>query len=315
MGRSDISGSNTDKIKQLIADIQSGDQQALARGITMLENELPGYEELLYGLKNDGAQKLIGITGPPGAGKSTLVNGLLSYWTSLGKKVAVLAVDPSSPFHHGAVLGDRIRMNEFYTNPNVYIRSLATRGALGGLNAKILEITDLVRNAPFDYVLVETVGVGQSEVEIAGLADCTVVTMVPGAGDGIQMLKAGLMEIADIFVVNKADNEAADALYQKLRVLVHEQARDGVEVPVHKTIATEKSGILELSALIDNFLTTANSHSEHKLRLLTDKSWQLLEAIRMKGLSKSELEENLRNSVRDKSFNLYMFLQNFANRP
>lgn len=157
-----------DKIKQLWRQIRNGDQKALARAITLVENELPGYDDLLLQLPETEKTNVIGITGPPGAGKSTLVNALLHHWLNENKKIAVIAVDPSSPFNYGALLGDRIRMNEFYTNPNVFIRSLASRGTLGGLNSKIIEITDVVKNAGYDLVLVETVGVGQSEIDIAG---------------------------------------------------------------------------------------------------------------------------------------------------
>src|SRR5690606_12306870 len=147
----------------------------------------------------------IGITGPPGAGKSTLVNAITGHLVNEGKKIAILAVDPTSPFNFGSLLGDRIRMAQQFNNPNVYIRSLATRGALGGISAKTIEIVDLMKSADFDLILVETVGVGQSEVEIAGLADKTVVVLVPESGDEIQHIKSGLMEVAQGFVVNKAD--------------------------------------------------------------------------------------------------------------
>src|SRR6185503_16089060 len=151
------------------------------------------YESLLQALPSS-STKIIGVTGPPGAGKSTLVDGVVGALVAKGKKVGVLCVDPSSPFNLGAVLGDRIRMNEWYVHPNVFIRSLATRGSLGGLHPKIIEITELMKAASFDYVMVETVGVGQSEVEIAGLADITIVVVVPEAGDEVQTMKAGLME-------------------------------------------------------------------------------------------------------------------------
>lgn len=297
-----------DNITQLLSDIQTGDFKALARGITLVENELDGYESLLLQLKHTSFRKVLGITGPPGAGKSTLVNALLQYWIAKGKKIAVIAVDPSSPFNYGALLGDRIRMSEFYTNPNVYIRSLATRGALGGLHSKIIEITDIVKYAPFDLVLVETVGVGQSEVEIAGLADCTIVTLVPEAGDEIQTLKAGIMEIADIFVVNKADRESADALYNNLRILAHNKATDDNEIPVIKTIATNKTGIEELANAIDTFIGKLHLASEKHILLLADKCWQIIQATRMKDISKKELITLLTKKITDTDFNLYSFI-------
>ena len=155
---------------ELLSSLQQGDIRALARCISLVENEYPGYEELLRELPAS-SKKIIGITGPPGAGKSTLVDGLIGHLTKNGAKVAVLCVDPSSAFNLGAVLGDRIRMSDWYTDPNVFIRSLATRGSMGGLHPKIIEIADLVKASPFDHIIIETVGVGQSEIEIAGLAD------------------------------------------------------------------------------------------------------------------------------------------------
>lgn len=272
-----------------------------------MENSLDGYDELLQQLSNKTKGKVIGVTGPPGAGKSTLVNALITHWAATGKKIAVIAVDPSSPFNYGALLGDRIRMNDFYNNPNVYIRSLATRGALGGLSSKIIEITDVVKQAPFDIILIETVGVGQSEVEIAGLADCTIVTLVPEAGDEVQTLKAGIMEIADIFVINKADRDAADALYASLQITLHQKAKDEPETPVIKTIAVEGKGITELTEAIDSFFNQLHSHTEHKLHLLTEKCWQLLQAERMKDFSKKEVKDEIERNSNDSGFNLYSF--------
>ncbi|MES1222987.1 MAG: GTP-binding protein, partial [Bacteroidota bacterium] len=166
--------------EEQLDEIKNGNSKTLARCISLIENEAPGFEDLLMSLPTS-STAIIGITGPPGAGKSTLVDALIGSLVNKGKRVAVLCVDPSSPFNLGALLGDRIRMSEWYNDPNVFIRSLATRGSLGGLHPRIIEITDLLKAASFDYIIIETVGVGQSEIEIAGLADVTVVVVVPEA--------------------------------------------------------------------------------------------------------------------------------------
>lgn len=289
---------------------RAGDFRALARAITIVENELPGYTDLLYSLPSSKEAKIIGITGPPGAGKSTLVNAIIHHWLTEGKKIAVLAVDPSSPFNYGALLGDRVRMVQLYTNPNVYIRSLASRGALGGLSAKMIEITDVARQGLFDYILVETVGVGQSEVEIAGLADCTVVTLVPEAGDTVQTLKAGIMEIADVFVVNKADRESADTLYRNLRTLTHERSTLDWETQVVKTVATLQTGIQELADAINKFLQQPAASFAKKNHLLTEKAWQLMQTARMAGYDKKNLHEQISTAQQQPDFNLYRFVRN-----
>lgn len=293
----------------MLADIQKGHFLSIARGITIVENELDGYQFLLENIQHQSNAKVIGITGPPGAGKSTLVNALLHQWLKEEKRIAVLAVDPSSPFNFGALLGDRIRMTDFYNQPNVYIRSLASRGALGGLNAKIVEITDLLKHSNFDYILVETVGVGQSEVEIAGLADCTIVALVPEAGDEVQTIKAGIMEIADVFVVNKADRDQAESLFRNLKILVHEKATDKGEIQVIKTIAIQEKGIDELSIAIETFLKSHVEISDKKIQLLTERSWQLIQANKMKGIDKNELKQKLHQISLKEDFNLYAFLK------
>jgi LAO/AO transport system kinase len=302
------------KIKQLHEQIRAGNFLALARGITIVENEIDGYESLLLHLHENRHARVIGVTGPPGAGKSTLVNALLTHWLKENKKIAVIAVDPSSPFNYGALLGDRIRMSGYYTNPNIFIRSLATRGALGGLSAKIIEITDLVKDAPFDLVLVETVGVGQSEVEIAGLADCTIVALVPEAGDEVQTFKAGIMEIANIFVVNKADRPDAEGLYGNLRIMAHEKANEAGETPVIKTIATQDDGIAELADAITGFLDHQKQLPEKRLHLLTEKCWQLIQAQRMKNVDHNQLKNEMAMAITKEDFNLYGFTKDFLQK-
>jgi LAO/AO transport system kinase len=203
----------------LIAELVAGKTAALARAISVVENARPGFERLLGEVHRSlGRARRIGITGPPGAGKSTVVERLVVLYRGSGLKVAVVAVDPTSPFTGGALLGDRIRMESVALDQGVYIRSMATRGSLGGLATTTREVCDLFDAAGFDRILVETVGVGQSELDVARMADSTVLVLVPESGDGIQTLKSGVMEIADIFVVNKADRTGADKLRQEIEV-------------------------------------------------------------------------------------------------
>lgn len=300
------------KISSLHAALQAGDARALARAITLVENELTEATALLERLERTASAKVVGITGPPGAGKSTLVAGLLQRWTGEGLRVGVVAIDPSSPFHFGALLGDRIRMSAFYTHPQVFIRSLASRGALGGLHPRIIEVTDVMKEAGFDLVLVETVGVGQSEVEIAGLADCTVVALVPEAGDAVQTMKAGLMEIADVFVVNKADRDGADAMVQTLKILAHERSHGKEETPVISTSATNSVGLAELAAAIQHSLKTAGMNEARRHRLLTEKAIQLVRLARMQDVRRIDVEKMLKAALASPQFNLYRFAQELA---
>jgi LAO/AO transport system kinase len=296
--------------QQWLGELQQGNVKALARSISLVENGGEGYEQLLEALPNTDNARVIGITGPPGAGKSTLVDALIGHLVSHNKKVAVLCVDPSSPFNLGAVLGDRIRMSNWYTHPNVYIRSLATRGSMGGLNPRIIEITELVKAAGYDYVIVETVGVGQSEIEIAGLADTTVVVMVPEGGDEIQTMKAGLMEIANIFVVNKSDRPDADAFVKNLRLMLapafhtHKQ-----EIPIIKTVASTGEGITALYEAI-KVTTEHGGINEKKIWLLAEKAWHLIQQKRMQGISKQDLYKEIETAT--KPFNLYRFVESKA---
>jgi LAO/AO transport system kinase len=291
----------------LLNSIKGGDTKSLARAISLVENEYAGYEELLQNLPAS-STKIIGITGPPGAGKSTLVDALIALLTNAEKKVAVLCVDPSSPFNLGAVLGDRIRMSDWYTHPNVFIRSLATRGSMGGLHPKIIEITDLLKAFQFDHIIVETVGVGQSEIEIVGLADVTVVVVVPEAGDEVQTMKAGLMEIADIFVVNKSDRPDADVFVKNLRqMLAPTFSKHYNEVPVVKTVASQKEGIEELLNIILHQLQ--KSHLTDKtFWLLAERAFYLVEQKRMKDINKAELKKDIEAVYQRGNFNLYKFI-------
>lgn len=293
--------------QELLQQIKSGDTKALARSISLVENELPGYESLLQSLPSSYA-KIIGITGPPGAGKSTLVDAVIGELVNSGKKVGVLCVDPSSPFNLGAVLGDRIRMSDWYTHPNVFIRSLATRGSMGGLHPKIIEIADLMKAFQFDHIIVETVGVGQSEIEIAGLADVTVVVVVPEAGDEVQTMKAGLMEIADVFVVNKADRPDADMFVKHLRLMLAPAfSKHYNEVPVLKTTASQKEGVKELLDIILHQLQKAHL-TDKKFWLLAERAYYLIEQRRMKGVDKAVLKKEIESSYQKGSFNLYKFI-------
>ena len=293
--------------QELLQQLQQGDIKTLARCISLVENEYPGYENLLQSLPAIHT-KIIGITGPPGAGKSTLVDALIGLLAGAGKKTGVLCIDPSSPFNLGALLGDRIRMSKWYTHPAVFIRSIATRGSMGGLHPKIIEITDLFKAFQFDHIIVETVGVGQSEIEIAGLADVTVVVVVPEAGDEVQTMKAGLMEIADIFVVNKSDRPEADVFVKNLNLMLAPAFSTHYnEVPVLKTIASQQEGIKELLETILHQLQKSHL-SDKTFWLLAERAYYLIEQKKMKSIDKTILKKEIEAAYQKGVFNLYKFV-------
>jgi LAO/AO transport system kinase len=285
--------------------IEQGDFRILARVLTLVENELDPAAFLLKNLNINYATPVIGITGPPGAGKSTLVNAITAQFVAKGKKIAILAVDPTSPFNFGALLGDRIRMAQQFNNPNVYIRSVATRGALGGISVKTLEMVDVLRASNFDVVLIETVGVGQSEVEIAGLADKTVVVLVPESGDEIQNIKSGLMEIAQAFVVNKADRDGADTFANNLKKLVYEQHQN---IPVFKTIADKNEGIIDLCDwLIEKSIIT----NFRKGLLMAEKAFRIIQYQKTKDIDKTKLRVAISEALLTEKFNVYQFVDDW----
>lgn len=291
----------------LQSDLANGSYKSLARAISLVENHAEGYLSFLQEL-SPGSALITGMTGAPGAGKSTLTDALIQQWVKQGKKVGVICVDPSSPFHLGALLGDRIRMSSWYNHPQVYIRSLATRGSLGGLHPQIIEISAILQAAGFDELLIETVGVGQSEIEIAGLADTTVVVMVPEAGDEVQTMKSGLMEIADIFVVNKSDRPDADLLVKHLRgMLAGSFVPGGWEIPILKTIAIQQEGIVELVDAIRRH-QQLQATSDRKKWLLAEKAYQLISRNRMKDISKQQLVTDIEVAMKRPGFNLFHFL-------
>ncbi len=292
-----------ENMQSVLKGIEGGNFLALARALTWVENDIPPAADLLRSLKMNVKVPVVGITGPPGAGKSTLVNAVATYFADLQKKVAILAVDPTSPFNFGSLLGDRIRMSAQFNRPNVYIRSVATRGALGGISAKTIEMVDVMRASDFDLILVETVGVGQSELEIAGLADRTVVVLVPESGDEIQNIKSGLMEIAQAFVVNKSDREGADTFANNLKKLVHHQEP---KIPVFKTVADKNMGVKTFCDWLQEPFYLEN---ERRPYLMAEKAFKILQHYKMSSIDKVSFRREIKDAMKQAEFNVYRFLE------
>jgi LAO/AO transport system kinase len=293
-------------IQNIFSNIHYSSPKTIARAISIVESELEGFEDLLKNIQPKNIP-VVGFTGPPGAGKSTLINALLEKLSKEEKKIAVVAVDPTSPFTQGSLLGDRVRMSKHFSDPNIYIRSLATRGSLGGLSAKSIEVTDVLKAAGFDYIFIETVGVGQSEVEIAGLADVVVLVLVPEGGDEVQFIKSGIMEIGDVFAVNKSDRPGAETFAGVLKNLLHQQKMKSP--PVVLTVASENKGIEELWVNIDAALQEISP--ERKTKLVVEKSYQLIMKGKMRGLSKQKIAAEMEKEMMHPDFNLYRFVERF----
>jgi LAO/AO transport system kinase len=242
-------------LQSWIEQLRSGDARTLARAISAVENRAPGSYDLLKALfPHSGRARILGLTGAPGSGKSTLVDQLAHHYRREQKTVGIIAVDPTSPYTGGAILGDRIRMQSHYSDPGIYIRSMATRGSLGGLARTTADVSTVLDASGRDLILIETVGVGQDEVDIVRLADVTVVILVPGMGDDVQTIKAGIMEIADIFVINKSDRDGAELVQREIRALQSLAVRsDNWTPPIVKTVASQGAGIQELAAAIANY--------------------------------------------------------------
>jgi len=310
-------GMRTDDI---LTGLEGGDTAALARAISLVENQRDGFERVLSQLHSRvgrGATHRIGITGPPGAGKSTLTERLIQHYRARGLKVAVVAVDPTSPFTGGALLGDRIRMESVSLDPGVFIRSMATRGAQGGLATTTEEVADVLEAFGFDRILIETVGVGQTELDVAATAETTVLVLVPESGDGIQTLKAGVMEIAEVYVINKSDRPGADKLKQEVEVMLgirrgavtggkgrqRAVTADAWDAPVLMTAATTGDGVAELVAALDQhhaYLVETGKLVERRARRLAARTRAVVNrAVRQWVWDETRAEELLAQRLAD----------------
>jgi LAO/AO transport system kinase len=268
--------------KNLFSNLRSGDPRALARAISTVENHAPGWVDLLKELfPHTGKARTIGLTGAPGAGKSTLVDQLAKHYREQKHTIGIIAVDPTSPYTGGAILGDRIRMQQHFSDSGIYIRSMATRGSLGGLARTTADVALVLDAAGRDLVLIETVGVGQDEIDIVRLADVTVVILVPGMGDDVQTIKAGIMEIADIFVINKVDHNGAERVEREIRGMQSLATRaDQWTPPIVKTVASEGRGISELADTIANYQAHQKQTGLDSQRRVHNWEVRLLEMLR-----------------------------------
>jgi len=279
-------------LQRTVEKLLAGDARTLARAISTVENRTPGWAELLKALyPRTGKARILGLTGAPGAGKSTLVDQLARHYRKQDRTVGIVAVDPTSPYTGGAILGDRIRMQDHFSDPGIYIRSMATRGSLGGLARATADVTTVLDASGRDLIMIETVGVGQDEVDIVRLADVTIVILVPGMGDDVQSIKAGIMEIADIFVINKSDRDGAERVEREIRALQSLAIRsDGWTPPIVKTVASEGAGISDLATAIadyEGYLQKENLLLQHNIE-----NWQerLIEMLRDALLEKARAQ-------------------------
>ncbi len=272
--------------------LRNGDPRALARAISTVENREPGSSELLKSLfPHTGRARILGLTGAPGAGKSTLVDQLAKHYRKQNQTVGTIAVDPTSPYSGGAILGDRIRMQDHFADPGIYIRSMATRGSLGGLARATADVTTVLDASGRDLIMIETVGVGQDEVDIVRLADITVVMLVPGMGDDVQTIKAGIMEIADIFVINKSDREGAERVEREIRAMQSLAVRsDNWTPPIVKTVASEGQGIVELASAIGQYETYLKKENLLLKRNVQNWRERLVEMLRDAMLDKARAQ-------------------------
>jgi len=269
-------------IRQLVTHLREGNVRALSRAISTVENRTAESAELLKALfPFSGKALLIGLTGAPGAGKSTLVDQVAHEYRKQGKTIGIVAVDPTSPFSGGAILGDRIRMQSHHADKGIYIRSMATRGSLGGLASTTADVATVLDASGRDLVIIETVGVGQDEVDIVRLADVTIVVLVPGMGDDVQTIKAGIMEIADIFVINKSDREGAERVEREIRAMQSLAVRhDDWVPPIVKTIASEGTGITELVAAIEKYREYLERSGHAQVRRIANWRGRIVEMLR-----------------------------------